>query len=91
LITELSELRHEQLGFEVEHVIPAIRYRMSPQRRQRLAGDIDRVRRRATTRPGQDRPSSRQSRLAPSGLLTGIRGAVDRVRGVGRPQHLDAG
>jgi hypothetical protein len=91
LITELRGLRHEQLGFEVEHVIPAIRYRMSPQRRERLAGDIDRVRRRATTRPGENRPSSRQFRLAPRGLFDGIRGAVDRVRGVGRPQHLDAG
>jgi hypothetical protein len=91
LITELRDLRHEQLGFEVEHVIPAIRYCMSPQRRERLAGDIDRVRRRATTRPRQDRPSSGQSRLAPSGLFSGIRGAVDRMRGVGQPQHLDAG
>ncbi len=91
LITELRDLRNEQAGFEVEHVIPTIRHRISPQRRARLAGDIDCVRRRATTRPGPDRLSRRQSWLSPSGVLDGIRAAIDRVRRAGPAQHLDAG
>lgn len=91
LISELRDLRHEQVGFEAEHVIPTIRYRMSPERRERLAGDIDRVRRRATIRRGPGCRPPRQSSSAPTGLFSGIRGAVDRVRGVGRAQHLDAG
>ncbi|HEX4540911.1 MAG TPA: hypothetical protein VH112_11765 [Acidimicrobiales bacterium] len=90
LITELRDLRREQIGFEVEHVIPTIRYRMSPQRRERLAGDIDRVRRRATIRPVRHRELA-PSGLAPSGLRNRIRDAIHRVRGAGRAQHLDAG
>jgi hypothetical protein len=55
LITELRELRFEQVRFEVEHVIPTIRHRLSPECQERLAGDVERVRRRATTRHGPDR------------------------------------
>jgi hypothetical protein len=84
LITELRDLRDEQVGFEVDHVIPTIRYRMSPLRQERLAGDIDRVRRRATTRPGPDRTTWRHSRLAPDGLFGRARGAIDRARGLDR-------
>jgi hypothetical protein len=55
LIIELRDLRREQVRFEVDHVIPTIRHGMSPERRERLAGEVERVRRRATTRPGPDR------------------------------------
>jgi hypothetical protein len=68
-----------------------IRFRMSPLRQERLAGDIDRVRKRATTHPGPDGASRRQSWLALKRRFSGIRGAISRVRDGGRAQHLDAG
>jgi hypothetical protein len=54
LITELRELRREQVRLEIEHVIPAIRFRLSSECQERLAGDVERVRRRATIRHGPD-------------------------------------
>jgi hypothetical protein len=95
LITELRDLRHEQVGFEVEQVIPTLRDRMTRRRQERLAGEIDRVRRRATTRPGADRGSAPRS--APRvghptrDLFGSVRGAMGRARGAGRASQRDAG
>jgi hypothetical protein len=83
LINELRDLRHEQAGFELEHLIPTLRDSMSRQDQERLVGEIDRVRRGATTRQGPDRSSP--PRVGPTGDLFGrVRVAVDRARGVSR-------
>jgi hypothetical protein len=91
LITELRELRHEQVGFEVERVMPTLRDSVSRRRQERLAGEIDRVRRRATTRPGADRRLAPRVADAPRDLFGRVRGAIDRARGVGRVYQRDAG
>jgi hypothetical protein len=91
LITELRDLRHEQVGFEAEHVIPTLRDRMTRRRQERLAGEIDRVRRRATTRPGADRRPARRVGHARGDLFARVRGAIGRDRGVGRASQRDAG
>ncbi len=91
LITELHDLRHEQVVFAVEQVIPTIRYRLSPRRQQRLAADIDRVRRRATTQPGPRRSYRRRIWLAPRSFVDRSRGALERARRRRRAHPTDAG
>ncbi|HZU73532.1 MAG TPA: hypothetical protein VE990_12250 [Acidimicrobiales bacterium] len=75
IVRQLRDLTEAQLRREADEVVPSVRRVVPPDRLASMSGDLDRVRRRAPTRPRPDGPAHRTPTVVKM-----ARAAYDRLR-----------